>query len=390
MKIDLQDLQQQQRAFKQVAQQTSETTSTADGKWTAALNKDIQLFGRGLSWQHKEAFFSELSVLLRAGLDIRSALELIQANQNKAKIKEVYEQVYETLVGGAGLAEAMIASEKFSVYETSSIRIAEESGKLLPVLDRLAAHFAKNIQLKRLLISALSYPVLVIIVAGFSLLFLLNFLVPLFGDIYARLNQELPAITQFIIDFSERLNQALPYIAVATIILLGAGYYFRKSTGFKKLSAILLIRVPLFGQLIRKVYLSRFCHGLSFLLSSSVPLTQALGLVGDMVSFYPISSRLDDVKRQILQGDSLHESLRLISIVPARMLALIKIGEQTNHLGPMLAKIAEQYDDEVEQKTKVLGSLLEPLLIVFLALTVGLVLVSMYLPIFKLVTNFGL
>lgn len=390
MKIDLQELQRQQRAVQRASTEQVASKSEQTGSWADFLNRDIQLFGTGLSWQHKEAFFSELSVLLRAGLDIRSALELVQTNQDKHKIQTTYQEIYDTLVSGAGLAEAMASTKQFSVYEISSIRIAEESGKLLPVLDRLAEHFAKSIQLRRLLISALSYPILVIVVAGFSLLFLLNFLVPLFGDIYARLNQELPGITRFIISFSERLNQALPYMIAGSLLTISLGLYFRKSDGFKKFSAAILIRVPLFGPLIRKVYLSRFCHGLSFLLSSSVPLTQALQLVSEMVAFHPISSRLGAVQQQILKGQALHEGLQLISIVPDRMLALIKIGEQTNHLGPMLQKIAEQYDDDVEQKTKVLGSLLEPLLIVFLALTVGLVLVSMYLPIFKLVTNFGL
>ena len=109
-----------------------------------------------------------------------------------------------------------------------------------------------------------------------------------------------------------------------------------------------------------------------------------------MVDFHPISSKLINVQQQILHGQALHESLQKVTIVPALMLALIKIGEETNHLPQMLEKIAAQYDEEVEQKTKLLGSLLEPLLIVFLAITVGIVLVSMYLPIFKLVTNFGL
>jgi type IV pilus assembly protein PilC len=388
MSIDLNQLKQQKRSVDPTVKKS--TNAAQSGSWMDFLNRDIQLFGGGLSWQHKEALFSELAVLLRAGLDIRSALELIQANEPKEKIRNIFASVYQTLVDGASLAAAMEQTQQFSTYELSSIRIAEESGKLLPVLERLATHFAKNIQLRRLLMSALSYPILVLVVAGFSLLFLLNFLVPLFGDIYARLNQELPGITQFIIDFSEQLNQSLPYLTVGTVVLVVIGFYFRKADIVKRSGAALMIRLPLFGPLIRKVYLSRFNHGLSFLLSSSVPLTQALELVGTMVDFHPISSKLINVQQQILHGQALHESLQKVTIVPARMLALIKIGEETNHLPQMLEKIAAQYDEEVEQKTKLLGSLLEPLLIVFLAITVGIVLVSMYLPIFKLVTNFGL
>ncbi|MGH1437840.1 MAG: type II secretion system F family protein [Lewinella sp.] len=388
MSIDLNQLKQQKRSVDPTFKKS--TNAAQSGSWMDFLNRDIQLFGGGLSWQHKEALFSELAVLLRAGLDIRSALELIQANEPKEKIRNVFASVYQTLVDGASLAAAMEQTQQFSTYELSSIRIAEESGKLLPVLERLATHFAKNIQLRRLLMSALSYPILVLVVAGFSLLFLLNFLVPLFGDIYARLNQELPGITQFIINFSDQLNKSLPYLTVGTVVLGIVGFYFRKADLVKQSGAALMIRLPLFGPLIRKVYLSRFNHGLSFLLSSSVPLTQALELVGTMVDFHPISSKLINVQQQILHGQALHESLQKVTIVPARMLALIKIGEETNHLPQMLEKIAAQYDEEVEQKTKLLGSLLEPLLIVFLAITVGIVLVSMYLPIFKLVTNFGL
>ncbi|MEL6972140.1 MAG: type II secretion system F family protein, partial [Bacteroidota bacterium] len=143
MKIDLQELQRQQRAVQRASTEQVASKSEQTGSWADFLNRDIQLFGTGLSWQHKEAFFSELSVLLRAGLDIRSALELVQTNQDKPKIQTTYQEIYDTLVSGAGLAEAMASTKQFSVYEISSIRIAEESGKLLPVLDRLAEHFAK-------------------------------------------------------------------------------------------------------------------------------------------------------------------------------------------------------------------------------------------------------
>lgn len=353
------------------------------------LNKDIQLFGTQLSMKKKETFYAEMEVLLNAGLDLKTALELVEEGHTKPKERLLFNQIKETVVQGENLSDALAQSTKFSPYEVFSVRIAEESGKLPPILADLSNYFAKNLQYRRLLTSALSYPILVIGVSILALVFLLNFLVPLFGDIYTRLNQDLPTVTLIIISLSEIVQNYIGYAISFFLIFSAFLYSQRKKARLRNWGAKIILHIPVFGTLIRQVYLARFAQAIAFLLGAKVPLLQALELVQKMVGFYPIESSLNAIGENILKGKPLHKSMQAFSIYPRRMVALIKVGEEANHLEEMFTKLASQYNDEVEQRTKMLGSLIEPVLIVFLAVVVGLVLVSMYMPIFKLVTNFG-
>lgn len=373
---------------KQVATSIEEPTSKSTDIF-GWLNQDIQLFGNQWSSKKKEGFYAELAVLLKAGLDLVTTLEMMEENEPKEKDRAVIAQIKTTMLEGAMFSEAMGKTERFSNYEVFSIKIAEESGKLIPILETLSEYYKKSIAYRRLLISALSYPIMVIGVSMLALLFLLNFLVPLFGDIYARLDQELPPVTQFIISCSEFVNTYLPWTIPGLLVIGILIYSQRKSNKFRKVWSAIQIKIPIFGLLVHQLYLARFAEAMSFLLSAKVPVLQALGLVKKMVAFYPIEASIDLIEKRILKGDALCDCLADFKIYPPRMVALIKVGEEANQLEAMFSKLAEQYSDSAEQRTKLLSSMIEPVLIVFLALVVGLVLVSMYLPIFKLVTNFG-
>lgn len=365
---------------------SSKEGSKKESIWT----KDIQLLSRGLSPQQKEAFYLEMATLLKAGLDIRKSLELQVENAEKAIQKETFESLLDTLLGGSSLAEAMDQAGQFSVYEISGVRIAEESGRLSDVLIRLATHFSKVVKLNRLLISTLSYPILVIVVALGAVAFLITFLVPLFGEIYLRLNQELPAVTTGIINLSKGIQSYGISLLIGILLIIGLLYFFRKKDWFRKLSSNLILQLPIIGKTFKLLQLSRFCHSLGFLLNANVPLVNSLRLTKKMVTFYPIQQAADQLAERITTGVPLHQALQKYPIFPRKLVALLRVSEETNQMGPILLQIGNNYDEEVEQQTKLLGSLIEPVLIVFLALIVGVILVAMYLPIFKLVTNFGL
>ncbi len=373
--------------YKTSTKPESIVTNTKDSSSLLDIfNKDIKLFGDQLNMKKKEAFYAEMEVLLKAGLDLRTALDLVKTSLKKEEA--IFQNISDAIVKGASLSAAMASTKKFSNYEIFSIQIAEESGKLPPVLKDLNAYFTKSLQYKRMLISALSYPVLVIFVAIMALVFLLNFLVPLFGDIYARLDHELPPITTMVVTLSDYVQRLTVPVIIGIILSSIVLYTQRKKAWFRKWSAVILVRIPIFGGLVKKIYLARFTQAMSFLLQSKVPMLSAIDLVKKMVSFYPIEHSLENIQSEILKGRALFDCLSEYSIYPSRMISLIKVGEEANQLENMFSKISSQYNDEVEQKTKMLGSLIEPVLIVFLAVVVGLVLVSMYLPIFKLVTNF--
>ena len=369
---------------------SSKEAAAARPSFWEFMNRDISLFGNRFNAKRKEAFYTELETLLTAGLDIKGAFELLREGTGKKQEQALFDQLQSEIIAGKSLSAAMMGSKEFSEYESFSIQIAEESGALPPVLKELASYFAKRAQYKRLLISALSYPILVIGVALFALFFLLSFLVPIFGDLYSRLGQNLPALTESIIQLSEQLQLMARPLGIIVLILIATGYTQRKKAWFRAASAIILLHIPIFGKLIRKVYLGRFSQAMAFLLEAHVPALQAIELSQKMVQFYPIEHALKAVKEELFNGMPLHKSMSKFDIFPKRLIALVRVGEEANQLGNMFKKLADQYNTDVEQQTKLLGSLIEPVIIIFLALVVGLILVAMYLPIFKLVTNFGL
>lgn len=353
------------------------------------LNRDIRLFGKSWNDKKKERFYSELHVLLTAGIDIRTALELLESEAEKKEEKALYGKILHAVINGSTLADAVQSTEKFSTYEFYSLRIGEESGRMTEVLRDLGNYYEQKIKQKRKITSALSYPFVVVIVAFGAVWFMLRFVVPMFADMLKRFNTELPAITQWIIGASEALGRYGPLL-----LLVIAGVIFfcisqRQQTWFRKAGAAFVLRIPYIGKLVQKIYLERFCHSMQLLLASRTPLVSALELVQKMAGFYPIESSLKQVHADITRGSSLHESLAKFPVYNKRMISLIRVAEEVNQLDLMFDKLSKQYTEEISHETSVLGSVIEPLMIVLLGLMVAVILIAMYLPMFKLSSAFG-
>lgn len=351
------------------------------------LNRDISIFKRGLSDKKKERFYSELSILLSAGVDIKTALELVVEQQAKETDKEIFRNILEAVINGSGLCDAMKASGKFSTYEEYSVRIGEESGKLNEVLQEQSAYYGRTIKQKRQIVNALSYPVVVLCTAVGTVIFMMNFIVPMFADVFKRFGGDLPWITKIVVSVSEGLSTYIGWI----FLLLAAGAAFivsqRRKDWFKRFSANLLLKLPVFGPLIRKIYLARLCSSMNLLLSAHTPLVHALELVSSMVDFPPISDSLETSKKEIMKGNSLYRALSKHGIYPSQFVSLVKVAEEVNQLDMIFGKLSKQYSDEVEHQTEMLRSLIEPLLIIFIGAFVAFILVAMYLPLFKLGTT---
>lgn len=348
------------------------------------LSKEISLFGAALSDKKKERFYSELNILLAAGVNIKTALELIEEEQTKSKDKKLFTSIKDTVVNGENLSQAMEDTGKFSPYEFHSVRIGEESGQLSEVLDDLARFFAGRIKQKRQVMNAVSYPVVVTLTAFGVIWFMLRFVVPMFGDVFRRFKGELPAMTKAVMYASDIAGSFGIYFILFLLTLTVFLYSQRSSEWFRKYSSGLLIRLPVFGELFRKIYLARFCHSMHLLLGARTPLVNALGLVQKMVSFYPIERSLEVVKEDIMQGSSLYSSLSKFGIYNSRMCSLLKVAEEVNQADIIFGKLAKQYTDEVEHKTSLLGSIIEPAMIIFLGVIVAFILIAMYLPLFQL------
>ena len=374
----------QKKSVRAAAPSSSSTRSI----W-AAMNRDIQWLEPKFGLKKKQLLYGQLETLLQSGLDIQAALELIEQSFKKKQDRALVRALKDAIVSGKSLSESMELVGKFSVYERYSIQIGEESGRLQQVLHDLRGFFEKTLRYQRQLTGALAYPVFVLSFSVLAVLFLLRYLVPMFSGIYGRFQQDLPPLTQFVVDLSNWIGVALPYLLGGTLVLLGVVYSQRQRLWFQRLKGGLLLRIPLFGRIIQKVYLARFCQAMALLLVSGVPLLNALRLVKQMIHFYPVSTTLAQAEQAVFQGTQLHEALRRFNFYPPQALALIQVGEESGKLAIMFDRLAQQYTEEVDQQTAVIGSLIEPILIVFLGSIVAVILVAMYLPLFKMSTSMG-
>ncbi|MDT3403746.1 type II secretion system F family protein [Mucilaginibacter terrae] len=352
------------------------------------LNRDISFGSKELSDKKKEYLYLELGSLLQAGINLKSSFELILADQKKPKDKIMFESIQKAVLSGTTFSNALRQSGKFSLYEVYSLQIGEETGKLTEVLQDLATFYKNKIKQRRKIVSSLTYPTIVMASSLGAVLFMLKFIVPMFGEVFQRFGGELPWITQKIIDISQSFEHNFSKFLVVVIAIGIALYTQRKTERYRKFSTLLLLRVPVAGELVKKIYLARFCNAMRLLISSKLPLLRAIILTREMIGFYPVEHSLKSIERDIMKGKTFYQSLEQFDIYPAKMIQLVKVGEETNQLDYFFGRISEQYIDEVEYRTGTLSSMMEPLIIIFLGLVVGVILVSMYLPLFQMSNSF--
>lgn len=368
---------------------TGKQASSAAGKKTSIWNREIELTPAYGS-KEKQRLFQLLAVLLASGLGINEALEVILGQQKKRLHKQIVGDIQAALNQGRSLSEALSMQPKyFTPFERFSIKMGERAGQLKAILEDLASFHEKRRKLQRKMGQALSYPIVVIGIAGGVLFFMVNYVVPMFRDIFKRFDAELPAITQTVLSISDFSTNYSLHIFLALAILAALVLRFRKTKAWKRASGKLALRIPLFGGIIRKVQLSRFCYALGLMLRSKVNLDQALELLEQATAFYPLQETLQPIRQEVVEGKTLFEAMSKHAIYPAMVLQMVKVGERTARLDAMLEQVAKNYEEESETAIGTLSSLLEPILIVVLGLFVGLILVSMYLPMFELSNTFG-
>jgi type IV pilus assembly protein PilC len=341
-------------------------------------------FGKPFNDKLKEQFYNEFAALIDSGIDMRRSLQLIIDEQEKKRVQKVLETLLSKIISGASLSESMELSGHFSPYEYHSIRIGEETGRLKTVLVSLAAYFGDKVRLKRQLTSVFTYPAFVLSITLGVLYFMLNFVVPMFKDVFKQFGQELPWLTLKIVWLSEHFGSFVFYFLM---VVIGGGIYLytqRREIWFRKFSGNLILRIPIFGSLMRKIYIARFCQSMGLLMESKTPLIKALDLVSEMIKFYPMEILLQDAKKEILVGNQLYFGLGKSNLLDKRLISLIKIAEEINQLDVTFIRLTKQYNEEIDYKTKMIGTIIEPAIIVLIGLIVGLIMVAMYLPMFNL------
>ncbi len=350
-----------------------------------------QIFiGKKLKLKERQQLYQQWSTLLGAGLGIIDCLEIIIGQTRLPHIRDMLLRLKAGLEGGNSLSDSFAAEKGwFDSFEQQSIRIGEQTGRLAQVLGQLAAFYEKQLRLRRKLMQALSYPIVVITIAIGVVAFMLGKVVPMFEDIFSRFDAALPAITQLIMDASSVFRTHLGWLMLSALLVSMLGWRLSKNAVFQLQAAKLLLRLPLIGKLLLELHLARLSAALAMLLEARVPLDRALRLLEGMLRFAPLRASLPAVRQAVVQGESLCEAAGREKLFPLSFIQMLQVGEKTARLDEMLTHHARVSEEAAENRLNQLTQLLEPLLILSLGGLVAIILIAMYLPMFELSNVMG-
>lgn len=346
----------------------------------------VHLFKKKVKAESVVIFCRQLATMIDAGLPLVQGLEALEEQQAQNKVfADVIRSVKEDVEGGKSLSDALEKHPRtFSALIVNLVRAGENSGTLAEIMDRIAKYLESARTLQKKVKAAMMYPVVVSVMAIIITIVLLVKVIPVFGTIYSSFGADLPLPTKILLKVSALLQRYLP-LAIAAVVGLGLAIrgFYRTDKGRLKFDR-LKFRVPVFGELIKKVVLSRFSRTLATLVRSGVPILRSLDIVGKTAGNYAMELAVVDAAQKVKGGESIASPLEETGMFPPMVVRMISVGEKTGRVDTMLEKIADFYDEQVNTTLAGLTALIEPLLIAFLGIVVGTIVVCMFLPILKL------
>ncbi len=335
-------------------------------------------------------FSRQLATMVDAGIPLVGSLDALQDQMESKAFKKVISQVRNDVEGGLSLSEALTRQPNvFSAFFINMVKAGESSGQLDEILDRVAVYMEKTLALIRKVKSSLIYPAVVVFMAIAITMFLIIKVVPTFESIFVTIGVSLPLPTLILITISKILRQWLPMVTAGLVIFIIALAKIIRTDKGKLVLDTLLLKLPVLGPLLRKVAIARFARTLSTLQKSGVSILTALEIVGKTSGNKVIEAAVFKTKASIKEGQSIAQPLMESKVFPPMVTRMISVGEQTGKLEEMLGKVADFYESEVDTAVSGLTSLIEPLIIAFLGVVVGGIVVSMFLPIVKLIQVVG-
>lgn len=330
-------------------------------------------------------FTRQMAVMLDSGLSLVVSLQGLAEQTSNKYMKQVIEAITNKIESGSTFSEALQPHKKvFSKLYLAMVEAGEKSGKLADILSRLSSYLEAAEKLRKKVKSATMYPIVVMSIAVLITVFLLVKVVPTFEKIFSGFGAELPALTQALLDLSEFLQNNILLLIVGLIAsIVGFKYFIKTPTGRDFWDAARL-KFPIFGPVMHKVSLSRFSRTTSTLIRSGVPLIEVLEIVARTVGNVKMEQAINDAAEKVRIGEPLSASLSKNPIFPTMILRMVTAGEQTGQIDGMMERVADVLDDEVDTTLAGLSSLIEPLLIVFLGVTIGTIVLAMFMPIFKM------
>ena len=344
--------------------------------------------GGGIKAKDIAIFTRQFSVMIDAGLPLVQCLEILGSQQENESFKKVLLGVRQDVEGGSSLADAMKKHPRaFDDLFVNMIAAGEAGGILDTILKRLAVYIEKAVKLRAQVKSAMIYPVAVISIAGLVVGVILWKVIPTFAAMFAGLGAQLPLPTRIVITASNWFVRLLPFLVMGAIaMVITIRRYYATYRGRRVLDGLLL-KVPVMGMLLQKISVARFCRTLATLMASGVPILDGLEITAKTSGNAIIEDAIMTTRKSVEGGQTLAQPLKATEVFPSMVVQMISVGEQTGALDTMLSKIADFYEDEVDQAVTNLMTLMEPILILFLGTTVGGIVISMYLPIFDLINQ---
>jgi type IV pilus assembly protein PilC len=368
---------------------------SASAKRRAKKSQQSRAKGRGRAMGRVKGktlmiFTRQLATLVSAGLPLFRGLTVL-ANQEKNKVmQKTLNSLSDSVQGGGTFSESLGQHPRvFDKLYVNMVKAGELGGVLELVLERLAEYMEKAQKLKNRIVSAMVYPIIVIVIAVAILIFLMVVIVPKFEKIFEDMlgGKALPPITQFVINSSRMVQDNILWILLGLTIVYGAWKAFAASGAGRTLVDRWKLYLPLVGPIQLKSGISRFTRTLGTLVTSGVPILQALNITRDTAGNVVISKAIDKVHEAVREGESIVAPLEASRIFPPMVISMVDVGEETGQLPDMLLKIADVYDDEVDNAVEAMTSLLEPIMIVILALIVGTIVVALFMPMVSIISG---
>jgi type IV pilus assembly protein PilC len=333
-------------------------------------------------------FTRQLATLVNAGLPLLRGLRVLYKQEKNTALRRAIAEMAESIESGSTFAEAMAQHPRiFNKLYVNMVKAGEVGGVMDVVLVRLAEFMEKAQKIRGKVIGAMVYPVVVLIMACAILTFLMVFIVPKFQEIFKDLlaGQSLPALTEFVMNISTLMTKRLPYVAIAIVLLVVLAKILAK-TGFGRYGLdFLKIHAPVFGVLVRKTAVARFTRTLGTLMTSGVPVLQALNIVKETVGNEVVTRAVTMIHDNVKEGENMAPPIASSKVFPPMVVSMVEVGEETGALPDMLMKIADSYDDDVDNAVAAMTSIIEPLLIIFLAVIVGTIVIALFMPLVSII-----
>ncbi len=353
------------------------------------LQAEIKIpgFEKGVGLKDLAIMSRQMATMISAGLSLLKALSILSTQTENKKLAGILKQVTLDVETGGSLSSAFAKHPlDFPPLMINMIAAGETGGFLEGALESLAVNYEKESKMRAAIKSAMTYPVMVLLMSFVAVILMLVFIVPVFQKMFEGLGSELPGPTQALVVISENM----PWITPILIVLIVTGGIlnrkYKNTVGFRKFVDPLKLKAPVFGKLTQKIAVARFCRNFANMISGGVPILTSLAIVGQTSGNYVIEQATARISDSVRQGQSIAGPLAQEPVFPPMVVQMMAVGEDSGSLDTMLVKIADFYDTEVEAMTEALTSLIEPLLIAFLGVVVGGMIVALYLPIFNIAT----